>query len=155
MKPFVFPLVLMALMQPLYGQSPENAEPPLPADLFAHLAANTWAFPNVDDMHCDENPHEVRFDSAHSTAWFTWRGPMVNYLGEPDQEGGYDVIESDESSITLSLHGEQRMTEAGHPVVWILRMLDGGEAYCWDRTDWSPPRCTHLHVRCHGPAPMS
>ena len=134
------------------AQTPER---PLPDDLFAHLAANTWAFPDVDGMHCDENPHSVRFDTARSMSWFDWRGPMTNYLGEIDQQGVYDVLDSDESSITMYLHGEQRRTDAGEPVVWILRMLDGGEAYCWDRTDWAPPQCTHLHIRCHGPAPIS
>ncbi|QDC10977.1 hypothetical protein FHY55_17825 [Oceanicola sp. D3] len=134
------------------AQTPER---PLPRDIFAHLAANTWAFPDVTGMHCDENPHSITFDTARKTSWFDWRGPMTNYLGEIDQQGVYDVLESDDGSITMFLHGEQRTTDAGEPVVWILRLIDGGEAYCWDRTDWSPPRCTHLHIRCHGPAPMS
>ncbi|SIN74996.1 hypothetical protein [Vannielia litorea] len=144
--------VLLSLALPVAAQ---ETGPTGPADIFAHLAANRWAFPNVQDMHCDENPHTVTFNEERSLSWFTWDGPMVNYLGETDQEGVYDVIESDADSITMYLHGEQRRTDAGSPVIWILRLIEDGEAYCWDRTDWSPPRCTHLHIRCKPPAPIS
>ncbi|MCO6385088.1 hypothetical protein [Oceanicola sp. 502str15] len=146
------PLLLTALALPVAAQ---QAEPTLPADIFAHLAANRWAFPDVDTMRCDENPHTIAFNEERSLSWFDWYSPMTNYLGETDQQGVYDVIESDESSITMYLHDEQRRTDEGSPVVWILRLIDGGEAYCWDRTDWSPPRCTHLHIRCQPPAPIS
>ncbi|MGR3796010.1 hypothetical protein [Vannielia sp. SX4] len=147
-------LVLSALALPSVGQS---GPPELPADIFAHLTANRWAFPDVAEMHCDENPHTITFNEERTKSWFDWQGPMINYLGETDQQGSYDVLESDpeEGTITMYLHGEQRMTDEGSPVVWILRLIDGGEAYCWDRTDWSPPRCTHLHIRCQPPAPIS
>ena len=145
-------ILLLTAPQPAPAQAPER---PVPEDIFAHLAANRWAFPNVQDMQCDENPHSVSFDADRTRASFDWQGPMINYLGEVDQQGTYDVIDSDATSITMYLHGEARRTEDGRPVIWILRLIEGGDAYCWDRTDWDPPRCTHLHVRCEPPAPIS
>ncbi|MBT0959281.1 hypothetical protein IV417_17975 [Alphaproteobacteria bacterium KMM 3653] len=124
------------------------------ADIFDELHGSVWAFDTRLGMRCHENAHTIHFNADRTEAYFAWDTPMVNYKNEIDQDATYDVIEHDDTSITLYLHEESRVTESGSPVVWILRLPDA-TTYCWDRTDWLPGQCTHVHVRCGAPAIIS
>ncbi len=114
-----------------------------------------WALPFTEGMTCAENPHSLTFSADRRRAFFRWTGPMINYRGEVDQAGDYTVLNHDDGGITMALEGETRVTEAGDPVVWILRPANGVDGYCWGRTDWPGGRCVALHVRCRGATPIS
>lgn len=119
-------------------------------DIFDRFEGSLWAFPERKGMQCHENPHTITFNADRTQSFFDWDRLMTTYENKLAQHATYDVIDYDETSITLYLHGESRTTDSGSPVVWILRFPDD-DTYCWDRTDWTPPLCTHLHVRCKLP----
>ena len=116
------------------------------ADVFAD-ASGTWGLTDYDPLSCQENPHEVSFSPDHARAFFIWSGPMMNYEGEWDTEGDYTVLETGPDYLVLALDGESRRTHDGKPVVWIMRLLDGGQRYCWGRTDWPEQDCIDRYAR--------
>jgi hypothetical protein len=127
---------------------------PAGADVFDD-AAGIWGLTDYQPLSCEENPHQVSFSPDHSRAFFVWQGPMINYEGEWDTEGDYDVIEAGADYLVLALDGESRRTHDGKPVVWVMRLLDGGTRYCWGRTDWPKSECIDRYARCPAPAPVS
>ena len=124
------------------------------ADVFDD-AAGTWGLPADAELTCALNPHVIAFSGDHARASFRWHGPMINYLGEVDQEGDYTVMAHGPDWIRLALDGEARRTVAGDPVVWIFRLRDAGARYCWGRTDWPADACIDRYARCPEPPPIS
>lgn len=127
---------------------------PAAADVFDD-AAGTWGVEGDTALSCAENPHHVGFSADRSRASFRWESTMINYEGEPDIEGLYTVLGHGADEIVLALDGESRRTRDGRPVVWILRLREGGARYCWGRTDWDPGQCIDGYVRCPEPQPTS
>ena len=127
---------------------------PAQADIFDQISG-TWGLTDRSELSCAENPHRISFTPERSRARFVWEQPMLSYTGEWLTEGGYDVISHDETSVTMALDGEQRLTGDGAPVVWILRLLDEGNRYCWGRTDWAEEDCIDRYMRCPAPVPVS
>lgn len=124
------------------------------ADVF-DLASGTWGLIDHEDLSCAVNPHRISFSADQDRALFLWDHPMLAYDGEWRREGGYRVLSHDAQSITMALDGELRLTEAGEPVVWVLRLLAGGTRYCWGRKDWPEDRCIDRYIRCPGAVPVS
>lgn len=128
---------------------------PAEAEAIFDRLTGQFGSPFEPDMTCAEYPHSIGFSTDRRRAAFRWNGPMRNYLGEFGQEAGYSVIANDEGSIAMSLDGEARLTDDGKPVVWVLRLAQAVDGYCWGRTDWQVARCVGLHLRCPGTAPVS
>ncbi len=123
-------------------------------DIFDQLTG-TYGAPGVEGMQCSDNPHRVRFSADHTVSVFRWSNEITDYAGQPRLEGRYVVHESDETSITMEIVGEQRRSRDGQPVVWIMRRVTDPDGYCWGRTDWPRDRCENLHVRCASDLPVS
>ena len=124
------------------------------ADVFDEVAGH-WGLVDDPELSCTANPHEIRFSPDRRRAEFSWERPMINYKGEADQVGGYDVLDRGADFVVLALDGEARRTHDDRPVVWILRLVDEGRRYCWGRTDWADGECIDRYVRCPPPAPVS
>ena len=102
-----------------------------------------------------DSPHTVTFDAGRSRAQFVWDHPITDFRGEERLEGRYEVLGHDDSSITMRILDETRLTEDGAPVVWIMRRVVALDGYCWGRTDWPAGRCENVTIRCPGETPIS
>jgi hypothetical protein len=142
--------VLAACLVALGLAGPGLPARPAAADVFAE-AAGTWGLPEDSALTCAANPHEISFNADRSRAAFRWRGPMINYQGQIDQEGLYSVLGHGADFIVLALDGETRRTHDGKPVIWVFRLRDHGLRYCWGRTDWPPGDCIDAYSRCPAP----
>lgn len=127
---------------------------PARADVFDD-AAGVWGLPGDAELSCQLNPHAVSFSEDRTRSTFRWEHLMTNYLDEPDQEGTYTVLDHGADFIVMALDGEQRQTAEGAPVVWIMRLREGGARYCWGRTDWPEEDCVDRYARCPAPTPIS
>ncbi|GAB1480157.1 hypothetical protein MASR2M74_27320 [Paracoccaceae bacterium] len=126
---------------------------PAGADVFDDLSGRFGATFNPNT--CARNPHRVSFDASRSRARFVWDHPITDFRGEERLEGSYEVLGHDDSSITMRIEGETRLTEDGAPAVWIMRRVAALDGYCWGRTDWPSGRCVNVTIRCPGEAPIS
>jgi hypothetical protein len=137
-----------ALLLCVAGSSASGEE-----DIFSRLTG-TFGAAFRDDISCAVSPHDVTFAPDRSRAHFILSMPRLDYLGEVRTEAHYTVLAHDETGITMVLDGEQRLTDAGAPVVWIMRPAAGLDGYCWGRTDWPRGRCEHLMLRCAADMPL-
>lgn len=129
------------------------AAAPARADIFDDLSGrfgSTFS-PNT----CARNPHRVAFDASRSRAHFVWDQPITDFRGEERLEGSYEVLGHDDSSVTMRIEGETRLTDDGAPVIWIMRRVAALDGYCWGRTDWPAGRCENVTIRCPEVAPTS
>jgi hypothetical protein len=137
----LLPLLLICAAVPALGQTAPAA------DVFDRLTgAFGTPFGGVDT--CRDNPHSVRFSADRTRVAFRWGGDIRDYRGEWRAAADYSVLGHDDTGITMALDGETRLTDAGNPVVWILRPVKGLDGYCWGRTDWPLLRCIAVNVRC-------
>tara|TARA_R110002072_G_scaffold57419_1_gene147679 strand:- start:1034 stop:1483 length:450 start_codon:yes stop_codon:yes gene_type:complete len=59
-----------------------------------------------------------------------------------------DILSTDSGWLAIRYDGEERLTDAGEPVVWIL-FLDSRDRFRWIRQDWiGTGRSTYPLVRC-------
>jgi len=59
----------------------------------------------------------------------------------------YQVMYAEKNMITTVIDGEERRTDAGDRVVWVL-VLNNPASYHWRRTDWKAEVRTAEIVRC-------
>lgn len=123
-------------------------------DPFFRLSG-TFGRPFTADSDCQTNPHTVRFLQGNHRARFEWPNLVEDYEGKPRVFAEYSVQGLDGNGIIMALDGESRLTEAGEPVVWIMRPVARPDGYCWGRTDWPAARCIAVTLRCKGDAPSS
>jgi hypothetical protein len=103
-----------------------------------------------EEFYCSRNPSSLSFSADRSRATFTFLRPAKIYNGSIVASVSYTVIGSDDDSITMTLDGEERRTDAGEQVVWVLHPIDRPDGFCWGRTDWDPKACVGREVRCPG-----
>lgn len=116
-------------------------------DIFSRLTG-TYGSPDDPAQACATNPEHVTFSADGSRLLIDFETPVIDYLGQDRTQAGYDVLGQDSAGVTVLLDGEQRVTDAGEPVVWIMRPTSAPDGYCWGRTDWPVMRCPHQMVRC-------
>jgi hypothetical protein len=111
---------------------------PAGADVF-DVVAGEWGWLRGGGT-CDGNPHTISFSDDRATMTYT------------DTSGTweYDVLEHEPGRIRGVIRGEDRLTDAGDPVVWDL-LLRGPNMYAWHRTDWPALQTTDMIVRCGDP----
>ena len=116
-------------------------------DLQAQLAGPYGA---VDDpaYSCAQNPIDLRFEDQPPHAVFSWNSPRQIFDDSTTTKVIYDLVEEVPNGLVMRLEGENRMTEAGDPVVWILRPDADLRGFCWGRTDWPVVRCEPRFRRC-------
>jgi hypothetical protein len=115
--------------------------------IFDRMSA-AWGSAYSAEDSCRENPHAIAFSADFGRASFTWDQPITGYDGSIRKTADYTVLDHAADRITMALDGESRLTDAGVPVVWVLRLVQNGGAYCWGRTDWPSEACVALHLRC-------
>lgn len=124
------------------------------ADIFDELSGTFGSLTNSETT-CRLNPHRTVFSEDRATVSLKWMAAFTDYRGALRAEGLYTILGHDALSVTMRAEGETRLTEAGEPVVWIMRRTAGIDGYCWGRTDWPEARCIGVHVRCTEVAPSS
>jgi hypothetical protein len=97
---------------------------------------------------CAVNPHRLSFIPAPPHAIVTWDQPRPDGQGGMSATDRYDLLDHDDKTLTLRLEGDRRRTDAGGRPVWILRLTDDPQGYCWGRTDWPSVRCERQQLRC-------
>ncbi len=115
--------------------------------IFSRLTG-TYGSPDDPSQACATNPEHVTFSADGSRLLIDFGTPVLDYLGQDRTHAGYDVLAQDAAGVTVLLDGEERTTDAGEPVVWIMRPTTAPDGYCWGRTDWPVMRCPHRMVRC-------
>ena len=108
-----------------------------------------------DEVSCAHNPQTITFATDHHSATFAWQSAITFFTGKQERIGRYRIFAASDDRITMAIEGETRLTEGGSTVVWILRLVQDGRAYCWGRTDWQPEQCVAVHFRCPDAIPNS
>ena len=139
-----------ALLALLIFANPALAE----GDVFQSLSG-TYGPLFSPTLSCKLNPHRISFYDNNQRARFDWQAEIVGYNEKRLKTAEYTVVGTSALGIILALDGESRLTDAGEPVVWILRPVQGLAGYCWGRTDWPELRCIATHIRCEDAAPTS
>jgi hypothetical protein len=97
---------------------------------------------------CASNPHELSFEAQPPHANFTWTEAWTDVDGRTVSHKRYDMLDYDDSSLTLRLEGDSSRTADGGRPIWILRLTTAPEGYCWGRADWPSVHCENQQVRC-------
>ncbi|MBI3703006.1 MAG: hypothetical protein HY244_03925 [Rhizobiales bacterium] len=115
------------------------AENPAPdADLF-RTVAGTWGWKDHAPSSCQTNPHTIVFSEGNSK--------MLLKHSKSANTTTYRVLYAEKNQITMLVDGEQRRTELGDRVIWVLDLKDSN-TYAWRRTDWKRDSRTGDIVRC-------
>ncbi|MGO4853791.1 hypothetical protein [Phaeovulum sp. W22_SRMD_FR3] len=102
------------------------------------LESGQWGWPSGENS-CAQNPQSLRFSADLSTMTYSWA-----HTHDPSV---YRVVTLTDTAFRSRIEGETRLTEAGNPVEWDLRMVDANH-FCWHRADWPPLACTKMLERC-------
>jgi hypothetical protein len=141
---YVRRLAVIALLLPM----PAAAE----QDVIGQLTG-TFGMPETPEFSCAVNPITIIFSTDRRVMTSTMASPIIDYEGKLRKSGDYDVQSMDATGLAVALVGESRLTDAGDPVVWVLRPTPDG--FCWGRMDWAETVCESYHVRCGEAAPVS
>jgi hypothetical protein len=131
------PVLLGLFALGIWGMS-QFLRMPEDADVF-EIAAGTWGWVDGPNT-CKANPHTISFASDRQS--MTYEDGSGTYV--------YDIVEHEMGRIRGAIRGEDRMTDAGVPVVWDL-LLRGPNMYVWHRTDWPALMTEGPVVRCGTP----
>lgn len=137
-----------------------------PLILFAFIASPAFAdaldraagiYGSVLDpaQSCAVNPHELSFIPAPPHAVFHWAKPRLNHNGQSTTEDTYDLRDATDTSLTLQREGDAALAETGRRPLWILRLTQNPDGYCWGRADWPSVRCVEPSLRCDTTSPTS
>jgi len=112
---------------------------------FYRMAAGVWDWES--DSSCVANPQAIRFTPDRSTMILTMRRTWTNGAGQESRTAIYDLSNPTLSSVRGAIRGEERLTDAGDPVVWDL-VLTSPESFAWHRADWPAGSLTGALRRC-------
>jgi len=106
--------------------------------LVATLQSAPWGWPDGEHT-CALDPQTIAFSPDRATMKFTWMtsGTLATYR----------VLYFEGDTLTAYIEGEDRLTEHGDRVIWVLKLQDK-DHFCWRRTDWPSHACTQDQVRC-------
>jgi hypothetical protein len=98
------------------------------------VATGVWDWKTSKGF-CEDNPHLISFSADQTVMTITSRRPWADTAAADDRIAVYDIMEHTSAYIRGALRGEDRLTDAGKPVVWDL-VLTSPDSYAWHRTDW-------------------
>jgi hypothetical protein len=114
-------------------------------EAFFEIATGVWDW--ASDSSCVANPQRIEFSADRSLMLLTmgrkWAGPD----GDSTRVAVYDLSERSPSHVRGAIRGEERLTEAGEPVVWDLVLLSP-DKFAWHRADWGDWATTASLERC-------
>ena len=148
----ILPRVVAILALPLFGVlvaavSWYNRPYVVPSDSSIFDAVRgRWAWTGNPDG-CQAEWHEISFSPDHRVMLITSAKPYEGADGKLDSIATYDIQAHTSSWIRGAIRGEQRLTDAGQPVVWDL-VLRSENRYAWHRTDWGAGGYTRAIERC-------
>lgn len=108
-------------------------------DIF-DLVQGKWAWA---DRQCSHY-HYISFTPDHGRAQLQYY--KDGKASEPF-ESDYTVLYAEGNSITMLLDFEDRRTENGDRVIWVLKVKNRN-VYCWRRTDMASDECSRDIRRC-------
>lgn len=100
---------------------------------------------------CALNPHELQVMAQPPHLFLTWAAPWTDATGKTISNRHFDILAWNQTGFTLRDEDERQVTDAGRPLVWILRRTKLPQGYCWGRTDWPQMRCEDQQLRCDTP----
>ena len=119
---------------------------PLPQDALS-LAVGVWELDPAEtddrgDFTCSGEPLIVSIDRKN----MRYRSTAGEY------EDVADILDSRFSSFRIQYDNEERLDDAGNPVIWTMVFPDDDHFY-WVREDWKqdPSRRTNMRRRCKSP----
>ncbi len=119
---------------------------PAAADIYGRMSG-LFGDPEYPDESCSANPVFSTFTADRNRVVFSWGTPVRSYTGALISSYGSTVLWADGRSITMVRDNETRLTPEGDKVLWIMRVTDQPDGYCWHRIDWPDDSCIQL-VRC-------
>lgn len=131
------------------------------ADIMRELDVRPWApadgnvFAAVEgrwdwtgnETFCEGDWHDITFSPDRTTMAIEHAKPVGDSAGTMQRVWVYDILESDSSRIRGRIRGEDRLDDAGNPIVWDL-VLTGPDEYRWRDTTWSADDYTGAVRRC-------
>jgi hypothetical protein len=129
---FTLPLVSLVWCNSAIGGNPE------PAATLLHDVEGTWGWKDYPDNSCEKSPHTLSFADGGKKMILKQKSGKVTV---------YQVLYAENNQITMLIEGEERRTEFGDRVIWVL-VLNNPNDYQWRRTDWKPQDKTKEIVRC-------
>ncbi|MEE2566149.1 hypothetical protein [Hyphobacterium marinum] len=102
-----------------------------------------WVVPDGEN-----NPGSCEDDPVH-----IWLSEDRHYYYSEKEGSGESaegpILSTDPRWIVIQYEGEERLTEAGEPVAWVL-FMDSRDEFRWIRRDWiGTGRSTYSLVRCN------
>jgi hypothetical protein len=117
---------------------------PVDQSIFTVLTG-TWGWEQGVEFGCGGNSHAISFTPDRRVMLLKYEEASIEQ-DIPANAVRYRVLQS-EPNLRMVIEGEKRMTSAGEPVMWDVRMLTA-DRFCWHRTDWPQEACTTDVVRC-------
>jgi hypothetical protein len=130
-----FVVILLGSFKAAIAANPE----PNP-NLF-RLVEGTWGWKDVPANSCEQNPHVLSFAEGDKKMILKYPKTGAQYV--------YQVLYSEKNQITMLIQDEERRTELGDRVIWVL-VLNDKNGYQWRRTDWKSDARTKEIIRCPG-----
>lgn len=101
-----------------------------------------WGWTEPAELNCDASPRNFTFGSDNKTMRIEADEPIVMYDGSSREYVEYQVISSDDSSVTLATDKETRVNQSGQIAQWRLVLVDDDTFY-WEIDDepenqWGP-----------------
>ncbi len=106
--------------------------------VYGLLEDGTWGWPDGPSS-CAANPQTMRFSEDHRDMWYSWTKDIEPVL--------YHVLYVEGMTLTTLIEGEDRRTDAGDRVMWVL-VVEDAQHFCWRRTDWPAGTCTKTLEKC-------
>ncbi|HEX4553565.1 MAG TPA: hypothetical protein VH249_06240 [Xanthobacteraceae bacterium] len=139
MRVFFLPTMMVVTLLGSFGAA-IAANPQPDANLF-RLVEGTWGWKDVPASSCEQNPHVLSFAEGDKKMILKYPKTGAQYV--------YQVLYAEKNQITMLIQDEERRTEPGDRVMWVL-VLNDKSTYQWRRTDWKSDARTKEIIRCPG-----
>lgn len=123
---------------------------PAAAQTLLDVAPGQYGSASDSATSCAANPHQLSFMTSPAHVILTWSQPKDDGTGQPRTLERYDIVDYDDTTLTLREEGDFRPDRAGGRM-WVMQMTQNPTGYCWRRFDWPQVRCEDQQVLCEQP----
>ncbi|OUR65494.1 hypothetical protein A9Q79_00410 [Methylophaga sp. 42_25_T18] len=132
----IIAVIVLAITFLASCSSMKQGSPPLTGKVFSQVSGKWDMVGNSGFCKSGTDIEEIRFSNDNRTAYFGRPIPPIDDEGNPISSYTYQVLYNDENSITMIVNGEDRLTETGDRMVWVLIMIDS-DHFTWRATHWN------------------